>query len=136
MGDDTFGQCGQGSMDRNTVAPFFEKRFGKPVMVQIGDKNEKVKKIVSGNRHNLAITEKGELYGWGYNSQQQLSHSEEYARDESPMHAIFSPLKIQENIEGKTVIDAAAGEEFTLVLVKNPKSGVQEVYAMGNNLRG
>jgi len=31
MGDDTFGQCGQSSEGRSTTAPFFEKRFGKPV---------------------------------------------------------------------------------------------------------
>ena len=30
MGDDTFGQCGQTSEGRNSTAPFFEKRFGKP----------------------------------------------------------------------------------------------------------
>jgi alpha-tubulin suppressor-like RCC1 family protein len=31
MGDDTFGQCGQTSEGRSSTAPFFEKRFGKPV---------------------------------------------------------------------------------------------------------
>jgi alpha-tubulin suppressor-like RCC1 family protein len=31
MGDDTFGQCGQSSEGRSTTAPFFEKRYGKPV---------------------------------------------------------------------------------------------------------
>lgn len=54
MGDDTFGQCGQSSEGRNTTAPFFEKRNGKPVQVQIP---EKVVKIVTGYRHNLAITD-------------------------------------------------------------------------------
>lgn len=65
MGDDTFGQCGQSADSRSTTAPFFEKRFGKPVQVMI---YEKVVKIVSGYRHNLAITEKGNIYGWGYNN--------------------------------------------------------------------
>ena len=33
MGDDTFGQCGQGGDGRAATAPFFEKRFGKPALV-------------------------------------------------------------------------------------------------------
>lgn len=134
MGDDTFGQCGQSSEGRQTTAPFFEKRFGKPVKVDIP---EKVIKIVSGYRHNLAITEKGNLFGWGYNNQQQLSHSDEYSQDENPWHAIFTPVPIKKDLEGKRVIDAAAGEEFSLILVENPQNNnVLECYACGNNLRG
>ena len=76
MGDDTFGQCGQSSEGRSTTAPFFEKRYGKPVLVDIP---EKIVKVVSGYRHNFAISENGKAFGWGYNNQQQLSHSEEYA---------------------------------------------------------
>lgn len=117
MGDDTFGQCGQSSEGRQTTAPFFEKRFGKPVQVNVP---EKVVKIVSGYRHNFAITEMGNLFGWGYNNQQQISHSDEYARDENPWHAIFEPMPIKRDLEGKFVVDAAAGEEFSLILAKNP----------------
>jgi alpha-tubulin suppressor-like RCC1 family protein len=76
MGDDTFGQCGQTSEGRSSTAPFFEKRYGKPQLVSIP---EKVLKVVSGYRHNMAITEQGNIYGWGYNNQQQISHSEEYS---------------------------------------------------------
>ena len=54
MGDDTFGQCGQSGESRSTTAPFFEKRYGKPQLVNLP---EKVVKIVSGYRHNLAITD-------------------------------------------------------------------------------
>jgi alpha-tubulin suppressor-like RCC1 family protein len=35
-------------------------------------------KIVSGFRHSLAIGEDGKLYGWGFNSMQQLSNSDLY----------------------------------------------------------
>jgi alpha-tubulin suppressor-like RCC1 family protein len=67
MGDDTFGQCGQGEEEskRNKMAPFFEVRYGKPVKVKI---SEKVKKITTGYRHNLAVTEGGACFGWGYNN--------------------------------------------------------------------
>jgi hypothetical protein len=54
MGDDTFGQCGQGGEGRSSTAPFFEKRFGKPVLVKLP---EKVVKVVAGYRHSLAITD-------------------------------------------------------------------------------
>jgi alpha-tubulin suppressor-like RCC1 family protein len=65
MGDDTFGQCGQSGEGRSSTAPFFEKRLGKPKQVELP---EKIKKVVCGYRHNLAISESGKLYGWGYNS--------------------------------------------------------------------
>ena len=98
---------------------------------------EKVAKIVAGYRHSLAITEKGRLFGWGYNNQQQLSHGTEFAQDENPWHAIFEPTQITRNLEGKFVIDAAAGEEFSVVVCRDPSNGnVEEVYATGNNLRG
>lgn len=35
MGDDTFGQCGQGGLNRQAVAPFFELRHRQPVLIQI-----------------------------------------------------------------------------------------------------
>lgn len=46
-------------------------------------------------------------------------------------------MPIKKELEGKFVIDAACGEEFSLILAKNPaNNNVQEVYACGNNLRG
>jgi alpha-tubulin suppressor-like RCC1 family protein len=98
---------------------------------------EKVLKVVSGYRHNIAITDKGNAFGWGYNNQQQLAHSDEYAQEENPWHAIFTPMSLKGLLEGKFIIDAACGEEFSLILCTNPSSNdVQEVYATGNNLRG
>jgi alpha-tubulin suppressor-like RCC1 family protein len=34
-----------------------------------GEKETRVKKVVCGFRHSLAITEDGKLFGWGYNNQ-------------------------------------------------------------------
>jgi alpha-tubulin suppressor-like RCC1 family protein len=35
------------------------------------------------------------------------------------------------------VINAAAGEEFSIIVVRDPNNGnVEEVYSTGNNLRG
>jgi alpha-tubulin suppressor-like RCC1 family protein len=63
------------------MAPFMETRVGKPVKVFI---REKIKKVVCGFRHSLAITECGKLYGWGFNSMQQLSNSQSYIDPENP----------------------------------------------------
>lgn len=67
MGDDTFGQCGQGGSNRQAVAPFFEFRQRKPVEVKVP---AKITKIACGFRHSLAIGEDGRLFGWGFNSMQ------------------------------------------------------------------
>lgn len=50
------------------TAPFFEARHRKPVNVALAA-GTKVKKVVCGFRHSLAITEDGQLFGWGYNNQ-------------------------------------------------------------------
>jgi len=142
MGDDTFGQCGSGGEGRAMTAPFFEARHRVPIQVAIpGDskgKLQQVKKIVCGFRHTLAITENGKLYGWGYNNQQQLSHSQEYADDTSPMHALFSPQRIVGPLAELFVVDAAAGEEFSVIVAQGKKSGTiyEQVFACGNNLKG
>jgi alpha-tubulin suppressor-like RCC1 family protein len=36
---------------------------------------EPIVKVACGFRHSLAITNDGKLYGWGFNSMQQLSNS-------------------------------------------------------------
>lgn len=40
-------------------------------------------------------------------------------------------------LEGKFVFNAAAGEEFSIIVARDPHNGnVEEVYSTGNNLRG
>lgn len=130
MGDDTFGQCGveNTGSERASAAPFFEVRHRTPQHVQIPHdskgKPQPVKKIVCGFRQTLAITENGELYGWGYNNQQQLSHSQEYADEASPTHAIFTPQRISGPLDEMFVVDAAAGEEMSIIVAQGKKSGI------------
>lgn len=136
MGDDTFGQCGQSSQSRSTVAPFFEQRHRTPQKVVIPGK---VVRIACGNRHTLAITETGECYGWGYNSMQQLSNAETFADPDNPTHAIFTPALLQGELEGKFVVNAACGEEHSIVVAQVKRDGkpIKEVvYGCGNNLKG
>ena len=136
MGDDTFGQCGQGGSNRQYVAPFFEQRHSKPVTVAIKDP---VEKVVCGFRHSLAITKTGKLYGWGFNSMQQLSNSEQFMDPDNPQQAIFNPVILGGPLDGKFVVDAAAGEEHTVAICQVRKGGKpmsELVYACGNNLKG
>lgn len=89
MGDDSFGQCGQGDDgDRPEVAPFKPSRLRKPRLIIF---DSKIMKIDSGHRHNLAIDERGHLWGWGYNNQQQLSFAADFANESSPSMVLFSP---------------------------------------------
>lgn len=119
------------------TAPFFEARHRKPVKVALAP-SIKVKKVVCGFRHSLAITEDGQLFGWGYNNQQQLSHAQEYADDSNPMHAMFQPQRLLGPLADLFVVDAAAGEEMSMIVAQGKKGGriFEQTYACGNNLKG
>ena len=101
---------------------------------------EKVIKVVSGDRHCLAITEKGHLFGWGFNNMMQLSHSSEFGDPDNPSHALFEPEMLLGELEDKFVVDAAAGQEHSHVVcqVRNGQGKCTQelVYACGNNLKG
>ena len=54
------------------------------------------------------------------------------------MHAIFGPQRIAGELDGLFVVDAAAGEEMSIIVAQGKKSGTifEEVFACGNNLKG
>jgi len=91
-----------------------------PMLVKIP---EKVTKVVCGYHHSLAITESGALYGWGYNNMLQLSNSDKYQDPDSPLHAIFQPIKLEGELENKVVVNASAGEEHTIVQAQIIRDG-------------
>ena len=97
-------------------------------------------KVVCGHRHTLAITKKGHCYGWGFNSMQQLSNAEAFMDPDNPSHAIFTPALLGGELDGKFVVNAACGEEHSVVVaqVRNDEgTPIKElVYACGNNLKG
>lgn len=96
-------------------------------------------KIVSGFRHNFAINEKGELYGWGFNSMMQLANADEYIDPENPKQAIFTPTQILGPLEKKFVVDVAAGEEHSVIVAQTRVNNVtvaEQVFSCGNNLKG
>eukprot|EP00351_Strombidinopsis_sp_SopsisLIS2011_P006477 CAMPEP_0116875362 /NCGR_PEP_ID=MMETSP0463-20121206/7291_1 /TAXON_ID=181622 /ORGANISM="Strombidinopsis sp, Strain SopsisLIS2011" /LENGTH=133 /DNA_ID=CAMNT_0004520865 /DNA_START=852 /DNA_END=1253 /DNA_ORIENTATION=+ len=69
---------------------------------------------------------------------QQLEDPDGYSAD-NPIHAFFEPVEFKGELERKFVVDAAAGEEHTIVVAQVRREGkkVSEViYGCGNNLKG
>lgn len=62
--------------------------------------SKKVKDIAIGSLHCMAITEDGELYGWGRNEQGQLGN---------PSISNFTEPTLIGGIEGKNIIGVACG---------------------------
>lgn len=103
MGDDTLGQCGLGSFERNTGGPYYERRVRKPEVLESKISEikltpidlPKMTKIVCGSHHTLAISDDGSAYGWGSNSHMQISQELEYSRADNPFLVSFRPIKIE-----------------------------------------
>ncbi|KRW99370.1 Regulator of chromosome condensation 1/beta-lactamase-inhibitor protein II [Pseudocohnilembus persalinus] len=133
MGDDTYGQCGQGAEQRSPAPPFYDKRIRNPEKVE---NLPKIVKVICGHSHNLALSETGQLYGWGSNSQLQLSHEEQYSKIDEPLVAVYQPIRISHNLQDSIVTDIAAGENTSFLVTKNKNTGDCEVFACGYNLNG
>jgi len=70
---------------------------------------------------------------------QQLSNAEAFMDPDNPSHAVFTPALLSGELEGKFVVNAACGEEHSVVVAQERRDGkpVKElVYACGNNLKG
>lgn len=132
MGDDKFGQCGQFNDGRPIVPPFKEVRIGKPQRVNL---QEKITKIACGTRHSLAVTDRGRLYGWGYNHQVQLSHGENLASATTQKLVIFEPVTITREIDSHVTVLVDGGEDYS-IFVTEDANGDQHFWSTGNNLRG
>lgn len=66
----------------------------------------------------------------------QLSHQEEFARIESPLIAVFAPVKIEKNMSAATVTDIAAGQDFSIFVGRNRNNNESEVFGCGHNMHG
>lgn len=92
--------------------------------------------IASGADHNLALDNSGSLYGWGSNSNLQISHEEEFSRMNNPLICSFAPLKISKDLDYNTIKMLAAGEEFSAIVTENRQNKSGEFFTFGSNLRG
>jgi alpha-tubulin suppressor-like RCC1 family protein len=137
MGDDSFGQLGQGNFDeqRNQQMKLYNnfiqrrERMPKPI-----DIPEKVVKIVCGENHSLALTASGNVYAFGYNRFLQLSNDPMYREG---LIGINKPtLIIPEKFKAMKVIDIAASKNCSFFTCKNEKNGTYHFFSAGEGLRG
>jgi alpha-tubulin suppressor-like RCC1 family protein len=68
-----------------------------------------ISKIVCGTNHTLAIDTNGQLFGWGSNSNMQISHGEEFSKAQNPLICSYSPLRITKNLENNYIKDVSGG---------------------------
>jgi ribosomal protein L35 len=77
---------------------------------RLGRSRVVIRKVVCGSYHTLAISEDGDLWAMGLNNYGQLGLADHEER-------LTAELVAQENWRGQKVIDAAAGEHHSLVLL-------------------
>ena len=76
-------------------------------------------KIASGQNHNLAVDEGGNLYGWGSNSVMQLSHEEEFSKMNNPLICTYTPLRIAKGLDNSRINEIVAGDDFSILSTEN-----------------
>ena len=74
----------------------------------------KVTKIVSGNEFTIAMTDEGELWGWGRNEKSQIGVGGGMSIDMYAMESM--PIRVEGQLEGKKIVDVSAGYEHTAAI--------------------
>jgi len=93
----------------------------------------KIKDVVAGERHTIALTEKGEIYTWGFGRKNVNMLMKLIVNPSGPTgHGVDIPLVISKPtkvkaLEGQVIQRIAAGRNFCIVF--NDKN---EVYNWGN----
>ena len=130
MGDDTYGQCGQQSFNRQPVAPFLQVKYPNPSKISLLP--DKVLDVACGKFHSVALLESGEVWGWGRNHKNQLGDTDEKS-GKAPTIASFVPTRVN-GLQNKKVVKLAAGDMFSVFVVD--ELGDTEVFGCGLNSRG
>eukprot|EP00128_Syssomonas_multiformis_P002694 Colp12_sorted_trinity150504_noHs@9274 len=78
----------------------------EPHLLDIG---AKVAKVGTGESTSYAITEKGELYAWGFNESYQCGVGSEEA-------FMAAPVKVEKNLDNMKVVQIDAGGQHTVLL--------------------
>lgn len=134
MGDDTYGQCGLGSIGRTQGGPFIETKVPNPEKINFFN-NSKIEKIHSKKNFNYVITENKEVYAFGSNSHMQLAHEIEYSRNINPKLASFEPISMNNYLKEVNcdLKQLALGNEFVVFSCVNKENGKTEVFGSGRN---
>ncbi|XP_066478199.1 E3 ubiquitin-protein ligase HERC2 isoform X5 [Tiliqua scincoides] len=107
-GDGDYGKLGRGGSDGCKTPKLIEKLQDLDVV-----------KVRCGSQFSVALTKDGQVYSWGKGDNQRLGHgTEEHVRYP----------KLLEGLQGKKVVDVAAGSTHCLVLTED-----SEVYSWGSN---
>jgi len=119
FGGGSFGQLGLGNMESLPVdvdeCPFM------PVPTQITAlKKIKISKIACGDSHSMALSENGDLYGWGAAACGQLGMEHFMHRPRDFENWAYEPLpSLIVELKGKKVVRVACGEAHTLALTES-----------------
>ena len=71
--------------------------------------NDRIISAASGSDHSFAITEAGQIYSWGFNAQSQAG--------QPGLDEVEKPTLLHSKyVEGKKLVSAAAGGQFSIVL--------------------
>lgn len=136
MGDDSFGQLGLGTFTEEreqhmkVYNNFIERRERLPKKI---DFPEKIKKIVCGENHSLALSNDGNVYGFGFNRFLQLSNDPIYRQK---IIGLNKPTLItQDKFRNLKVLDIAASKNCSFFMVKE-NDGTYHFFSAGEGLRG
>jgi alpha-tubulin suppressor-like RCC1 family protein len=105
FGDNTFGSVGTGD---NKYVHYFPQKVGAL-------QSKQVIGVAAGAYHSLAVTDQGEVYAWGDNSEGQLGISNHTAQE------IWRPAKVSMDHIGPntTIVQVAAGHSHSLALTSD-----------------
>ncbi|XP_060089857.1 E3 ubiquitin-protein ligase HERC2 isoform X3 [Heteronotia binoei] len=107
-GDGDYGKLGRGGSDGCKTPKLIEKLQDLDIV-----------KVRCGSQFSVVLTKDGQVYSWGKGDNQRLGHgTEEHVRYP----------KLLEGLQGKKVIDVAAGSTHCLALTED-----SEVYSWGSN---
>uniref|UniRef100_A0A452GSK3 HECT-type E3 ubiquitin transferase n=1 Tax=Gopherus agassizii TaxID=38772 RepID=A0A452GSK3_9SAUR len=107
-GDGDYGKLGRGGSDGCKTPKLIEKLQDLDVV-----------KVRCGSQFSVALTKDGQVYSWGKGDNQRLGHgTEEHVRYP----------KLLEGLQGKKVVDLAAGSTHCLALTED-----SEVHSWGSN---
>lgn len=115
-GASDFGQTGQGRSKRYTIAPTELSGLAK---------KHKIVRLACGQYHAVCVSDKGDVFTWGFNKDGQLGQGDNFHRH-TPSQLFFT-----EDIKG-TPTDCAAGGGHTALVFNNGET----VYIFGRGRCG
>ena len=96
-------------------------RIFTPVPVSANLEGKFVTSVACGFNHTLALTDQGEVYGWGYNKQGRIigvTSADQRIYIEGDI--VLAPVKIRFPCEIKTkIVSISAGRHFSVALTDN-----------------